>query len=107
MLLALPSPSGSPTTSLVPTSRMISSAIDSASLKTFGINFGPGDLGNPGLNRAFPIAHLELILVCDEGATAGNRVAGARCFNVAEERLMQLRIAGASAGAGGRGWFDD
>ena len=39
MWLALPSPSGSPTTSLVPTSRMISSAIASGSENIFGIKF--------------------------------------------------------------------
>ena len=37
MWLALPSPSGSPTTSLVPTSRMMSSAIASGSENSFGI----------------------------------------------------------------------
>ena len=43
MWLALPSPSGSPTTRLVPTSRMISSAIASGSENSFGIK---GWLGN-------------------------------------------------------------
>ena len=38
MWLALPSPSGSPTTRLVPTSRMISSAIASGSENIFGID---------------------------------------------------------------------
>src|ERR1700723_742515 len=40
--LALPSPSGNPTTRLVPTSRMISSAIASGSVNSFGMNIPSG-----------------------------------------------------------------
>src|SRR4051794_24252051 len=40
--LALPSPSGNPTTRLVPTSRMISSAIASGSENSFGIKVPSG-----------------------------------------------------------------
>src|SRR5471032_1221536 len=42
MWLAFPSPSGKPTTRVVPTSRMISSAIASGSVKCFGINIPSG-----------------------------------------------------------------
>src|ERR1035437_5393758 len=41
MWLALPSPSGNPTTRLVPTSRMISSAIAPGSENSFGIKCKP------------------------------------------------------------------
>ncbi len=40
--LALPSPSGSPTTSVVPTSRMMSSAMASGSVKILGISIPAG-----------------------------------------------------------------
>src|ERR1700683_4273095 len=80
MWLALPSPSGSPTTRLVPTSRMISSAIASGSENIFGIKRRPGCDWKPapGVGRWPPaaIAYLPLIFVCDEPATAAGSTAG-------------------------------
>src|ERR1700682_5556767 len=113
MWLALPSPSGNPTTRLVPTSRMMSSAIASGSEKSFGIKCGPGTRwhGQPPWNRVQPpraIAHLCRLFVCDEPATAKRRIhvlMSRGRLPVAAAPPKQVDVSRSSAGADGRGCY--
>src|ERR1700716_3035912 len=114
MWLALPRPSGNPTTRLVPTSRMMSSAISSGSENNFGIEYDPGvtepaDARNRPSSLSEAIADSKPIFVCDEPATAKH------CFDVLMSRgglsvatatPKQVDVSGAVGGGGralGRG----
>src|SRR5450631_3784014 len=112
MWLALPSPSGNPTTRWVPTSRMISSAIASGSENSFGITYKPRRNGNSRRleSNAAARQHNAFVtdIACDEPATAKHRIRGFVVCDglpVAAAPSKQVEESGSSAEADGRGYF--
>src|ERR1700680_4961813 len=110
MWFALPSPSGNPTTRSLPTSRMISSAIASGSVNSFGIKEAQARLGQPAFLESDAAAGRYSAFappfVCDEPATAKHRIQGVPAADglpVAAAPSKQVNLSRPSAGAAGQG----